>query len=373
SPDGKWLVYGTREGPDTGLRMRDLETGEEEWLAYPVQRDDMESRAPLDVLPGYSFTIDATAVVVSYGGEIWRVPLDGTAATKIPFEADVEADIGPEVRFAYRVDTTTAVTAKQIRNPAPSPDGTSIAFTAFDRLWVKRLPDGEPRRVSDADVGEFHPVWSPDGQWLVYVTWDDANGGHIMKVPASGAGQPTQLTRTAALYYNLAWAPAGDRIVASRGAARDLKEASGTFFGPLGGQFVWVSAAGGEVTLIAPTGTRDVAHFRADEPDRIYAYSPLEGLVSFRWDGTDVKRHLRVTAPPVQGDGSPHDDGFDVLPRRVFPIAADPVAAEPAEGGPPLPPAGLVLIAPRGDYALAQVGSDIYSVTVPHLGGPTPT
>ncbi|MGH7504185.1 MAG: amidohydrolase family protein, partial [Longimicrobiales bacterium] len=56
-----------------------------------------------------------------------------------------------------------------------------------------------------------------------------------------------------------------------------------------------------------------------------------------------------------------------------FPIAAEPITAEPAEGGPPMPPAGLVLIAPRGDYALAQVGSDIYSVTVPHLGGPTPT
>ena len=47
--------------------------------APPVQRDDQESRATLDVLPGYSFTPDSRAVVVSYGGEIWRVALNDGA------------------------------------------------------------------------------------------------------------------------------------------------------------------------------------------------------------------------------------------------------------------------------------------------------
>ncbi|MBS1241877.1 MAG: hypothetical protein H6R40_1304, partial [Gemmatimonadetes bacterium] len=73
SPDGKWLVYGTRHENRTGLRIRDQATGEERWLAYPVQRDDQEARATLDVLPGYAFTPDSKAIVVSYGGEIWRV------------------------------------------------------------------------------------------------------------------------------------------------------------------------------------------------------------------------------------------------------------------------------------------------------------
>ena len=44
SPDGRWLVYGTRYNADTGLRKRDLETGEESWLAYPVHRS-MSCRA----------------------------------------------------------------------------------------------------------------------------------------------------------------------------------------------------------------------------------------------------------------------------------------------------------------------------------------
>ena len=47
------LVFGTRQDAETGLRVRDLATGEEKWLKYPVQRDDQESSATRDVLPGY--------------------------------------------------------------------------------------------------------------------------------------------------------------------------------------------------------------------------------------------------------------------------------------------------------------------------------
>ena len=51
SPDGKKMVYGTRYETETGLRIRDLSTGEDRWLKYPIQRDDQESRATRDVLP----------------------------------------------------------------------------------------------------------------------------------------------------------------------------------------------------------------------------------------------------------------------------------------------------------------------------------
>ncbi len=385
SPDGNWLVYGTRENTETGLRKRNLATGDEEWLVFPIQRDDMESRATLDVIPGYAFTPDSRAVVLSYDGQIWRVSMDGGDPVAVPFEADVKLDVGPEVKFAYEIDTSDEVTARQIRHPTASPDGGRIAFTAFDRLWVKDMPDGEARRLTGAEAGEYHPAWSPDGQWVAYVTWDDVGGGHIMRADAGGAGQPEQLTSVAALYYNLAWSPDGQRIVATRGAARDLKRAPDIFFGPLGGEFVWVPSAGGDVTVIAPTGGRDVAHFRADVNDRIYAYRPSEGLVSFRWDGTDVERHLVVRGAPIPSAGNPHEENWEVLPRRVFPVfkseiygeagseSAGDNTLEPAEGGPGAPPAGLVMISPRGDRAVAQVGSHIYTVDIPEIGPSAPT
>ena len=378
SPDGKWLVYGTRYRTETGLRLRDMKSGEERWLAYPVQRDEQESRAPLDVLPGYSFTPDSRFVVASYGGEIWRMPVDSGAAVKIPFSAEVKLDIGPEVKFAYHVDTAAMLTVRQIRSPVPSPDGKRIVFTALDRLYLKDLPDGTPRRLDPSEVGQYHPTWSPDGKSVAYVTWADAAGGQIMKVAVDGRPKPVQLTHVSALYYNLAWSPSGTRIVATRGAARDLKDAQGFFGGPLGAQFVWVPAAGGEVTLIAPTGSKDVAHFSSDT-SRIYAYSPVDGLVSFRWDGTDIKQHLRLLGQPPAGGIPPEFDTVEpaALPRRLFPSAKpEPAAATevdpPAEANPP-PPAGLILIAPKGDLAVAQVGNDIYSVTVPRVGGAVPT
>ena len=67
SPDGKWLVYGTRHKTDTALRIRNLETGAERWLAYPVTRDDQESRASRDTLPRYDFMPDGKSLVVPVG------------------------------------------------------------------------------------------------------------------------------------------------------------------------------------------------------------------------------------------------------------------------------------------------------------------
>src|SRR5690606_848136 len=86
SPDGRWLVYGTRHVDQTGLRIRDLETGDERWLAFPVQRDEQESVASRDAYPGMSFTPDSKEVVATYGGRIWRIPVDGSAPREIPFE-----------------------------------------------------------------------------------------------------------------------------------------------------------------------------------------------------------------------------------------------------------------------------------------------
>jgi len=96
-------------------------------------------------------------------------------------------------------------------------------------------------------------------------------------------------------------------------------------------------------------------------------------LVSFRWDGTDVKQHLQVRGAPAAGAGTPHPEEWKVLPRRVFPVFEDQKAAEPDEGGPQPPAAGLVLISPRGRRAVAQVGNHIYLVDIPEVGGPVPT
>jgi len=374
SPDGKWLTYGSRHDSETGLRLRDLATGEERWLAHPIQRDEQESIANMDVLPGYAFTPDARAVVISYGGEIWRVPVDGAAPTKIPFTANAEVAVGPEVKFEYPIEDGPTFTVKQIRDAVPSPDGGRIAFTALDRLYVMDLPSGAPRRLTTQEVGEYYPTWSPDGQSVGYVTWDESEG-HIMRVRAAG-GTPRRLTTSPAYYQQPAWSSDGTRIVATRASARDLKEAIDPFvFSGLGAEFVWVPAEGGALTVIGPTKGRSRPHFTAD-PDRIFYYGmtpaqpgqpPTIALTSARWDDTDPKAHLRVTwrIPILVGGWDVSRTSDLVMPRDFRDGAREPAIPQAS--------ADLVMMAPRGDLALAQVNNDVYVVAVPRVGGQVPT
>ena len=388
SPDGALLAYGSRDDADTGIRLRELASGEERWLAYPVQRDDQESTANMDVLPGYSFTPDSDALVISYGGRIWRVPVDGSEPTEIPFTADVEAAIGPEVEFEYPIEDTPVFTVKQIRDARTSPDGSRVAFTALDRLYVADLSaDGSsaPRRLTDDEVGEFQPVWSPDGRWVAYVTWDDDAGeGHVRRVPAEG-GSPTTLTTAPAYYQQLAWAPNGERIVAFRASRRHLQEAVDPFIGGLDSEFVWVPADGGGATVIGPTAGRRLPHFTAD-PDRIYYYGVGQGdptpgspgpgprslaLSSARWDDTDRRLHVRIVSRLDPEAGS-------VAPGYAVSEASDLVMPQQFDEDEPREfvirrSAGIVQMAPEGDQAMAYIGRDVYLVTVPDMGATLPT
>ncbi len=337
SRDGKWLVYGTRHDEHTGLRLRDLDAGDERWLAYPVQRDDQEARSTRDVLPGMAFTPDSKSIIASYGGKIWRIPVEGGDAVEIPFTVDVNLEIGPELTFDYPVDDAPTFTVKQIRDAVPSPDGKKLAFTSLDRLWVMDYPDGTPARLTDMAIGEHQPQWSPDGRSIAYVTWD-VDGGHIYKVRADGRGNPQQLTQNAAYYRSLAYSPNGNRLVAVRSSKQGFLEETGG----AGSQLIWLPANGGAVTVISPTEGRGAPHFRKNDPDRIYLYAGLTGLISMRWDGTDIKEHVKVKGGTPPGSTNPTN-------------------------------ASLIMMAPEGDQALAQVLNDIYVVTVPYVGGDTPT
>ena len=376
SPDGMWLTYGTRHDAETGLVLRELASGEERWLAYPIQRDEQESFADMDVLPGYSFTPDSRAVVISYGGGMWRVPIDGSEPSEIPFIVNAEVAVGPEVKFEYPIEDTPTFVVKQIRDPVPSPDGSRLAFTALDRLYVMDLPSGTPQRLTGHEVGEYHPTWSPDGRSIAYVTWDDSQG-HIMSVRSTG-GTPRRLTQASAYYQQTAWSPDGERIVAIRSDARDLQESIGprAVGNGLGSEFIWVPAGGGELTVIGPTDGRSGPHFTQSDPDRIYTYgrapaansSPATvALVSTRWDNTDLRHHLRATweIPVFAG-------GYEISPTSDLPMPRDYSKDDSREIIPQVS-ASFVTMAPQGDLALAQVLNDIYVITVPKTGGPVPT
>ena len=346
SPDGKWLVYGTRHDAQTGLRIRNLADGDERWLAFPVSRDEQESIADRDIYPGMDFTPDSKELVASYGGKVWRIPVDGSDPIAVPIHISTDVAVGPELDFRYPIEDTPQFTIRQIRDAVPSPDGTKLAFTALDELYIMDYPNGTPRRIAAQDgmlqdrIVQAEPAWSSDGTWLAWVTWG-ANGGQIFKARADGRGGVVQVTRASAEYQQPAWTASGDRIVALRNPTRVFRESTGPVPGGAEMDIVWVPSAGGDATLIAPAQGRMHPHF-VHGSDRIYLYSGAKGLVSIRFDGTDEKALVKVTGATRPGQKQP--DRADV-----------------------------VLMAPEGDQALAQLNDDLYVVTVPMLGGDATT
>ncbi|WP_305983085.1 amidohydrolase family protein [Roseivirga thermotolerans] len=375
SPDGRWMVYGSRYEDQTGLVLRNLSTGDERWLAYPIQRDEQESIAPLGVLPAMSFTPDSKEVITSWGGKLYRVAIEGGKATEIPLDVDVKLEMGPRLKFEYPISDDPNMVVTQIRDGVPSPDGTQLAFTALNRLYVMKIPNGEPKRLTDFEMTEAMPTWSPDGKMIAFVTWSDTDGGAIYKVNVEGRPRPVKLTKTPAIYQTPAWA-ANNRIVFTKGSAQNLKDASGPGAPRADEDLCWISADGGDINFIMKTQGKGGPHF-VKGSDRIYL-SGFNGLSSVRWDGTDEKEIVKITGITTYGSIADHHHApyevYDPWSQQAA-TSAGGTSLEEGEGwreNNPPSRATAIYMAPEGDKAMALINNDIYVVTVPKLGQ-TPT
>src|SRR4029079_2974659 len=228
----------------------------------------------------------------------------------------------------------------------------------------KRAPETPPapiptirnarRLTATADV-EHGPVWSPDGRFIAYVTWNDDDGGRIYRVRADGSRQPERLTPVSAFCDKLACSRDGSRLSGVRGSKmhrlRTLED-FGSHSGAAELEYVWLPATGGTISRIAweaggsTQEGREAPHVGPD-PDRVYLWAGSDGLLSMRFDGTDVKTIVKVTAP----------------------------APPPLPGAPPGPPPSPdeVLLSPDGKRALVRANRNVYMITVPPVAGTAPT
>jgi len=337
SPDGKSMLYVSRFETESGLRMRNLETGEDKWVRYPITRDDQESRFTRDVFPGYAFLPGGQEIVYNQDGKIRRLNVMTGAESIIPFTAQVSQELGPKLDFPQKVDQGP-VKARLIQDTTESPDGKKLAFSAMTHLFTIELPNGKPMQMTTGNAHAYQPAWSPDGQWITYVSWT-SDGGQLWKIPAAG-GTPQQLSKSLGVYSNPAWSQDGSRIVLLRGNAYDRDNS--TFDGGQTGNadLIWIPSNGGDANLILPARGAGGPHF-THEKDRIYLYTPA-GLVSLRYDGTDRRTHLQV-----KGQG-------------IF-FAEEPV------------PADDIVPSPDGQWALAHISNQLYVVAMPPVGGEAPT
>ena len=351
SPDGRFLVYGTRDEAQTGFRIRSLQSGADRWLTYPVQRDAQENyrrdaqenyRPPSrDLLPSYSFTPDGKSIVFNAEGKIWRVEISSGDKTEIPFTADIDLDIGPNLTVPYRVPQDP-LTATLIHDPMLSPDGESLIASVLTKLYVTDAEDGaEPRRLTSGDAWEFKPVWSPDGRWIAYVTWSMNDGGQIRRMRSNGRGNPQQLTDIPDFYTDLVYSPDGETLYAMRGNEYMRHQTFSEFFGlgiPL--DLVSLPSDGGNQDVIAAARGARNPHFGSD-PNRIYMFDE-NGLFSLQVDGSDRREELSVTGP------------------RGNQLDEDPPKAE------------MIKISPDGAHVLAFVAKQIWAIPIVRSGGKAP-
>jgi Tol biopolymer transport system component/DNA-binding winged helix-turn-helix (wHTH) protein len=204
-----------------------------------------------------------------------------------------------EVRYAQLTDFTDSAVA-----PALSPDGRMVAFIrgnngflTSDQIYIKMLPGGEARRVTDDERPKYGLAFSPDGSEIAYTVMDDS-GFSTYEVSALG-GEPQLLLKNAA---GLVWLDSRHLLFS------EIK--SGIHLGV-------VTAAPtreGLHEIYFPAHERGMAHYSFPSPDRRWA-------LVVEMNGAGEWAQCRLIA--LEGQGPP---------RSVGPVGACTSAGWSPEG-----------------------------------------
>jgi DNA-binding winged helix-turn-helix (wHTH) protein/Tol biopolymer transport system component len=163
-----------------------------------------------------------------------------------------------EVRYTQLTDFTDSAVA-----PTLSPDGHMLAFIrggdAFltaDQIYVKMLPNGEARRVTDDSRPKYGLAFSPDGSEIAYTVLEAPGPAfNTYEVSALG-GEPQLLLRNAA---GLVWLDSGRLLFSEIQSGIHLGVVTATV------------TRSGLRDIYFPAHERGMAHYSSPSPDRRWA------------------------------------------------------------------------------------------------------
>lgn len=95
--------------------------------------------------------------------------------------------------------------------PAVSPDGKNIAFSwrkdleSSPQIYVRGLEATTPRKLNDSEQVEFNPIWSSDGQHIVFLRQLEGQGFQLVKKSVIGIEEMVMGTLDFDVIDNLLW------------------------------------------------------------------------------------------------------------------------------------------------------------------------
>ncbi|GAB5554506.1 MAG: amidohydrolase family protein [Saprospiraceae bacterium] len=306
SKDGKFMVYGANSAGESGLRLRDMVTGEEKWLLLPFVRNELDARATRDFLPNYAFSADGKYLLANQEGKIVQVALADGTVTNIPFEVAVNIEVPAPLQFDHKI-SDDPVTARFIHQPSLAKDG-SFAFSALGQLYLMQVDQEKPLLISKENDRAYFPAWAPDGSFLVYATWNQA-GGQLMKYDLQSK-ETIQLTQSPAFYAGPVVHPNGTKVLATRSLAI-LKHSAQFQAFPVEGSFVEIDLNTKKTTNLGSTNGAQFPQYVSDDGSFMAAFA---STVSYYPSPGRIRKIVASGAGPIKlSKISPKGDALLVM------------------------------------------------------------
>ena len=112
--------------------------------------------------------------------------------------------------------TPVSAVRRVYQSPRLSPEGRRVAVSVFDEkdnadIWIHDIDRDVPMRLTFDERIETAPVWSPDGQWIVYTSARDG-GAYLARKRADGSGPEEKLTTPTNDQVAMSFSPDGKWI-----------------------------------------------------------------------------------------------------------------------------------------------------------------
>ena len=249
SRDGKSIAFVKRVRTQSVLCLYDIATGKTQSLYTGLDKDQMEAWTVFGTYPNMSFTPDNQKIVFWSGGKINQINIASKAVTQIPFSVAANIPVREALHFKNQAFKSN-VSVKIIKNVQRSSDGKTIYFQALGAVWKKQLPAGTPELIlEDPNALIFEPHVSPNGKFMVFVTWNDEQMGTVSQFDF-GTKKTTVLVKNG-IFREPQIAPDASKIIYRKeGADGDM----GVLYGQESGLYVLALKPNAQPSLVTTEG-----------------------------------------------------------------------------------------------------------------------